>query len=69
MAKEMKTLKFPGETEPWNLRDGRIPDVTADDNDKIMQVVGGAFVLVSLADSAVKTYIDEYINTALGGEY
>lgn len=46
-----------------------VPAVSAMDNDKVMQVVGGKWTAVPLADSAVKTYIDEYINEALGGEY
>lgn len=46
-----------------------MPEVTAEDNDKILQVVDGAWTKVAMADSAVKTYIDEYINEALGGEY
>ena len=46
-----------------------LPKVTEEDNDKILQVVDGAWVKVSMADSAVKTYIDDYINSALEGEY
>lgn len=46
-----------------------LPAVTEEDNDKILQVVDGAWAVVSLADSAVKTYIDAYISEALGGEY
>ena len=46
-----------------------LPDVTAEDEGKILQVVGGAWAKVAVADSQVKTYVDEYINSALGGEY
>ncbi len=46
-----------------------LPDVTTADNGKIMQVVDGAWKVLALADSAVATYIDDYINEALGGEY
>lgn len=46
-----------------------LPAVTTADNGKIIEVVNGAYVLKDLADSSVKTYIDEYINTALGGDY
>lgn len=38
-------------------------------NDKILQVVDGKPAWVSVADSAVKTYIDEYISSALEGDY
>lgn len=46
-----------------------LPEVTTDDNDKILQVVNGVWTVVALADSAVATYVDDYINEALGGEY
>ncbi len=45
------------------------PAVTAQDDGKILQVVDGAWAALPVADSAVKTYIDEYINEALGGDY
>lgn len=47
----------------------KVPAVTAADNGKIYQVVDGKMAVVALADSSVKTYIDEYISAALGGEY
>ena len=46
-----------------------LPEVTADDNDKLLQVVDGTWQTVALADSAIADYIDNYINEALGGEY
>ena len=46
-----------------------LPEVTGGDEGKILQVSGGAWQAVSLAQSAVKTYIDEYITEALGGDY
>ena len=46
-----------------------VPSVSAADNGKIYQVVDGKMAAVSLGDSAVKTYIDDYINEALGGDY
>ena len=46
-----------------------LPAVTEDDNDKILQVVGGKYTLVFVEDSVVKNYIDGYISEALGGEY
>lgn len=46
-----------------------VPPVSAADNGKLYQVVDGKMAAVALADSAVKTYIDDYINEALGGDY
>ena len=46
-----------------------VPSVSAADNGKIYQVVDGKMAAVPLGDSAVKTYIDDYINEALGGDY
>ena len=46
-----------------------LPAVTAADNDKILQVVDGAWASVPVADSAVKTFVDEYISSALEGDY
>lgn len=48
---------------------GGLPAVTTADNDKLLQVVNGKWTVVALKDSSVKTYIDEYISEALGGEY
>lgn len=48
---------------------GGLPVVTTGDNGKILQVVNGAWAAVPMADSGVKTYIEEYINSALEGEY
>lgn len=49
--------------------DSQLPEVTDADNGKILQVVNGALVLVTMKESEVKTYIDEYISSALEGEY
>ena len=46
-----------------------LPAVTADDNDKVLQVVDGVWTTVALADSAIGAYIDNYISSALEGEY
>lgn len=48
---------------------GGMPEVTEEDNGKILQVVNGVWGIVALADSAVKTYVDDYISAALGGDY
>ena len=45
------------------------PEVTSEDDGKVMQVVGGDWTVVAVADSSIKTYIDDYINEALGGDY
>lgn len=46
-----------------------LPAVSSADNGKILQVVDGAWVAVAVADSAVKTYVDDYISSALEGDY
>lgn len=46
-----------------------LPAVTTADEGKILQVAGGAWSVVAVADSAVATYVDDYISEALGGEY
>ena len=45
------------------------PIVSEADNNKIMQIVNGAWAAVPVADSSVKTYVDEYIGSALEGDY
>lgn len=46
-----------------------LPATTEADEGKIPQVVDGALVLVDVADSAIAAYIEDYINSALEGEY
>lgn len=46
-----------------------LPEVSEADNGKIFSVVDGKLVLVPVADSSVKTYVDDYINSALEGDY
>lgn len=47
-----------------------LPTATTEDSGKIIEVdANGEYVLKDLADSSVKTYIDDYINSALGGDY
>lgn len=46
-----------------------IPAVSAADNGKILEVVGGKLVAKAVADSAVATFVDEYISSALEGDY
>jgi hypothetical protein len=41
----------------------------AQEDGKLLQVVDGAWVAVSIENSSIKTYIDDYINEALGGDY
>ena len=48
---------------------GSAPDVTTDDDGKIIQVVDGVWTAVPVSESNIGKYIDEYINNALGGEY
>jgi hypothetical protein len=46
-----------------------LPAVSEGDNGKIMQVVNGKVSFVDVKDSAVATYVDEYISSALDGDY
>ncbi len=46
-----------------------IPSVTTADNGKLMQVVDGAWASVPVEESAVATYVDDYISSALEGDY
>lgn len=46
-----------------------LPDVTVEDNGKLLQVVGGQWQMLAVADSAVASFVDNYINEALGGDY
>jgi len=46
-----------------------IPVATDADEGKIMQVKDGVWTATDIESSAVKTYIDSYINEALGGDY
>lgn len=45
------------------------PAATAADNGKIMEVVNGSWTAVAVKDSAVATYVDDYISSALEGDY
>lgn len=45
------------------------PAVTADDNNKILQVVNGSWAKVEVKDSYVATFVDDYISSALEGDY
>lgn len=57
--------------EQWErtLFEGRLPAVTESHNNQIMQVVNGVWTAVPIDDSAVKTFVDEYISSALEGDY
>ena len=46
-----------------------LPQVTASDTGKILQVKNGKWEATSIAESSVKPYIDSYISSALGGDY
>ena len=45
------------------------PAATAADNGKIMEVVNGSWTAVEVKDSSVATYVDDYISSALEGDY
>ncbi len=46
-----------------------IPVAVANDDGKILSVEGGEYVLKEIGESSVKSYVDEYIESALGGDY
>lgn len=46
-----------------------LPVITGADEGKLLQVVGGEWSVLPVADSSVKTYVDDYISSALEGEY
>lgn len=46
-----------------------LPPVTGDDNNQILQIVNGVWVKVAVKDSSVATFIDDYISSALEGDY
>lgn len=49
--------------------DARLPAITVADDDKILQAVNGRWTAIKVENSVVKTYVDDYISSALGGEY
>jgi hypothetical protein len=68
------TFFYTGESGSHTVRiytrsNSLLPEITSDDNGKILQVVDGKWASVDLESSKVKTYIDDYISSALGGEY
>ena len=59
----LSELTFPEQTGSG------LPQVTASDSGKILQVKNGKWEASSIAESSVKPYIDSYISNALGGDY
>lgn len=48
---------------------GVLPIVTVNDEGKILCISDGKIVAAAVANTAIKTYIDDYISSALGGDY
>ena len=46
-----------------------LPEIDGEDSGKILQVVDGAWAAVPVADSSVKVFVEEYISSALEGDY
>lgn len=46
-----------------------LPSISAADNNKIAQVVNGALSFVEVKNSSIATFVDEYISSALEGDY
>lgn len=53
----------------WMALKPLLPTVTEEDNSKILQVVNGAWAAVKVEESSVKTFVDDYISSALEGDY
>lgn len=72
---EVRTMtldEFAADTEDrlaWEADKEHLPWVSGEDDGQMLFVSGGEWVKGTIADSPIKAYIDEYINTALGGEY
>lgn len=66
------SVRYVADTKTYidqEVNSAAMPDHTNNDNGKFLQVVNGRPAWVSVADSAVKNYIDEYISSALEGDY
>lgn len=50
-------------------KESGLPTVTASDNGKLLQAKDGKWEAAPIGETAVKTYIDDYISSALGGDY
>jgi hypothetical protein len=46
-----------------------LPAVTEEDDGSIMEVVNGKWEKVAVKDSSVATFVDDYISSALEGDY
>ncbi len=64
-----KVLTVSNGTWAAKASETELPTVTTADDGKLLQVVNGQFAVVAVADSAVAKYVDDYINSALGGDY
>lgn len=72
----MSVLKIKKDNGSWeeisgfaSNSDNKLPTVTIDNNDNVLQVVNGEWKVLSLENSTIANYIDEYIADALGGSY
>lgn len=73
---EMKTLTMGGKTfeiVDATARLNVLPKVSEDGEGNLMQVIDGKWTAIPVAESTVKTYIEEYVETyireALEGEF
>lgn len=62
-------IKIYQKNSSTTVSGGGLPDVTTSDNGKILQVVNGEWVAISIEESSIKTYLDEYIRSVLESDY
>ena len=48
---------------------GAAPNISASDNGKLVHINNGKMEAAAVADTEVKNYVDNYISSALGGDY
>jgi hypothetical protein len=66
---DKETKKRVAELEKKMQEIRQLPDLTASDDGKLLQVKDGRWEAAPMEETAVKTYIDDYISSALGGDY
>lgn len=66
---DKETKKRVAELEKKMQEIRQLPDLTASDDGKLLQAKDGRWEAAPIEETAVKTYIDDYISSALGGDY
>ncbi len=66
---DKETKKRVAELEKKMQEIRQLPDLTDSDDGKLLQAKDGRWEAAPMEETAVKTYIDDYISSALGGDY